>query len=153
MDLNAQDNEGNTALHYACYFFHLGAWSHYYMQNNQLEEVALFSVILFKLLDCKSRSFFWFWIHQSKLTTVAIPWLLISPKIILTILIIIGGARVDVKNNEGKAPIDILPNILQLDRSLVQLVEEYKASHKEDNEEKPPSFGGGFGQSNRPQFF
>jgi hypothetical protein len=42
-----------------------------------------------------------------------------------------GGARVDIKNKEGKAPIDVLPNLLEPDRSLTQLV---KALNERSNE-------------------
>ncbi len=41
-----------------------------------------------------------------------------------------GGARVDVQNNEGKSAIDILPNLLEIDRSLLPLaLEQIKAQN------------------------
>jgi hypothetical protein len=33
------------------------------------------------------------------------------------------GARVDVKNNEGQTATDIIPNLLELDRSLLHRVD------------------------------
>jgi ankyrin repeat protein len=78
VDLNAQDNHGDTALHYACYWFHQGGLAH-----KQLHRSHAFSLVLFKLLDA--------------------------------------GARVDIKNNSGQSPLDLIPNLMELDRSAIRL--------------------------------
>eukprot|EP00029_Vermamoeba_vermiformis_P001748 TRINITY_DN1194_c0_g2_i1.p1 TRINITY_DN1194_c0_g2~~TRINITY_DN1194_c0_g2_i1.p1 ORF type:complete len:1206 (-),score=168.93 TRINITY_DN1194_c0_g2_i1:68-3685(-) len=95
VDLNVQDTHGDTALHHACYFFHLGGCDHQFMHDSHL-----FSLILFKLLDA--------------------------------------GAAVNVKNNSGQTPVDIIPNLLELDRSLVhrvkiEPVETFRARRKKVN--------------------
>ena len=68
----------------------------------------VFSFILFKLLEGESEPILLGAIRTNSN----------APFIIST-----AGARVDVKNNEGQTATDIIPNLLELDRSLLHRVD------------------------------
>jgi hypothetical protein len=35
--------------------------------------------------------------------------------------VLTAGARVDIKNNSGQSPLDLIPNLMELDRSAIRL--------------------------------
>jgi hypothetical protein len=68
----------------------------------------VFSFILFKLLEGESEPIL---LGAIRMNSNA-PFIISS-----------AGARVDVKNNEGQTATDIIPNLLELDRSLLHRVD------------------------------
>lgn len=88
-NINAQDEKGNTALHFACMFYHNGMLESIFGKLGNLLESASFFLLPFKLLDGESYETF---IRSTKL--------------------VVAGADPTIKNNDGETPLVYAPPLM-----------------------------------------
>lgn len=89
-NINAQDNNGNTALHFACQYFHNGLLEYALGRIGSMEESAPYFLLPFKLLQGETYCLF----------------------MVISTDLVIAGADPMIQNNEGETPLNYVPELM-----------------------------------------